>query len=114
MLTIEKLREFGAKTDEGLSRCINNEAFYFRMIGLAVQDPSFAKLEAALKAGDLDAAFAAAHALKGVLGNLALEPIYTPASKLTELLRQKTPGDYDTLLHTILEQREALLALMAD
>jgi len=114
MLTIEKLRGFGAKTDEGLGRCINNEAFYFRMIDLAVKDTGFAQLEAALKAGDLDAAFSAAHALKGVMGNLALEPIYRPASELTELLRHKTPGDYDALLRTILEQREALIALMAD
>lgn len=114
MLTIEKLRAFGAKTDEGLARCINNEAFYFHMIGLAVQDPCFVKLEAALKAGDLDAAFAAAHAMKGVMGNLALEPIYTPASELTELLRHKTPGDYDKLLQTILTERNALAAMLAD
>lgn len=114
MLTIEKLRAFGAKTDEGLARCINNEAFYFHMIGLAVQDPCFAKLEAALKAGDLDAAFAAAHAMKGVMGNLALEPIYTPASELTELLRHKTPGDYDKLLQTILTERNTLAAMLAD
>jgi len=110
---MEKLRAFGAKTDEGLARCINNEAFYFRMIGLAAEDGGFDRLEAALRAGDLDAAFSAAHALKGVLGNLALEPIYRPASELTELLRGKTPGDYDGLLREILEKRDALKALMA-
>lgn len=114
MLTIEKLRDFGAKTDEGLARCINNEAFYFRMIGLAIQDGGFAQLDAALKAGDLDAAFAAAHSLKGVLGNLALEPIYRPTSELTELLRAKTPGDYEGLMHTILERRDELAAMIAD
>jgi HPt (histidine-containing phosphotransfer) domain-containing protein len=111
---MEKLREYGAKTDEGLARCINNEAFYFRMVGLAVKDAGFAKLEEAMKAGDQDAAFAAAHALKGVLGNLALEPMFRPASELTELLRHKKPGDYDGLLKTVLEQRAKLEALIAD
>lgn len=114
LLTIEKLREYGAKTDEGLARCINNEAFYFRMVGLAVKDAGFAKLEEAMKAGDQDAAFAAAHALKGVLGNLALEPMYRPASELTELLRNKTPAGCDALLQEILEQRAKLEAMIAD
>lgn len=114
MLTIEKLRDYGAKTDEGLARCINNEAFYFRMIDLAVKDKGFGELESALRAGDQDAAFAAAHSLKGVLGNLALEPMFRPASELTELLRHKTPGDYDALLREILEQRAKLEALITD
>lgn len=114
MLTIEKLRDYGAKTDEGLARCINNEAFYFRMIDLALKDKSFDELESALRAGDQDAAFAAAHSLKGVLGNLALEPMFRPASELTELLRSRTPGDYDALLQKILEQRAKLEALIAD
>ena len=30
MLTVAALREFGANTEEGLSRCMNNEAFYLR------------------------------------------------------------------------------------
>ena len=32
MLTIEKLRTFGADVDEGLARCMNNEGFYLRMV----------------------------------------------------------------------------------
>ena len=28
MLTIEKLKEYGANVEEGLARCLNNEAFY--------------------------------------------------------------------------------------
>ena len=33
MLTIDKLNAFGADTQTGLGRCMNNEAFYFRLIG---------------------------------------------------------------------------------
>ena len=114
MLTIDKLLRFGTKVDEGLSRCVNDEAFYFRMISMAVEDTAFEELDQALAAEDLDAAFAAVHKLKGVLGNLALEPLYRPASELTELLRHKSPGDYRGLLNTILEQRAALRALIED
>lgn len=114
MLTIDKLNNFGARVDEGLGRCLKNEAIYFRLIGMAAEDAAFDRLEEALKGGDLDKAFSAAHTLKGALGNLALEPIYRPATELTELLRNKTPGDYDALLNTILEQREKLRALIKD
>ena len=80
MLTIEKLKAYGANVEEGMERCLNNEAIYFRLIGM----------------------------------KLALEPMYRPVVELTELLRRKTPGDYDALLRAILAQREALRALIAD
>ena len=53
MLTIEKLREFGADTREGLTRCMNNEAFYLRLVGMCAKDGNFTKLYDALAAGDL-------------------------------------------------------------
>ena len=31
MLTIEKLQNYGADVDEGLNRCMKNEAFYLRL-----------------------------------------------------------------------------------
>lgn len=114
MLTIDKLNRFGAKVDEGLGRCLNNEQFYFRLIGMAVEDASFDRLEEGLKKGDLDEAFSAVHNLKGALGNLALEPMYRPVLELTELLRNKTPGDYTSLLNTILDKRAELKELIKD
>ena len=54
MLTIEKLKEFGADTEAGLTRCMNNEEFYFRLIGMAAKDPNFEKLEIALTEMDYD------------------------------------------------------------
>ena len=87
MLTIEALSAFGADTREGLTRCMNNEAFYLRMVGMGLSDAGFDRLKSALEADDAKAAFEAAHALKGVMGNLSLTPIYEPVSALTELLR---------------------------
>ena len=114
MLTIDKLNAYGAKVNEGLGRCLNNEAIYFRLVGMAAEDASFEKLENSLKAGDMDGAFAAAHNLKGALGNLALEPMYRPAAELTELLRTRTPGDYEALMEKLRAGREALRALIRD
>ena len=114
MLTIEKLNDFGADTQEGLGRCYGNEALYLRLVGMIPAEASFDKLQGALQSGDLDGAFEAAHALKGVLGNLSLTPMYKVCSEMTELLRARTEMDYTPLLEALLTKRESLAALCAD
>ena len=110
MLTIEKLRDFGANVDEALERCLNNEAFYLRLVDKELQDPHFEKLKDAIASGDLDKGFDAAHALKGALANLALTPILVPVQEITELLRSRTQTDYTPLLARIDEQKARLLS----
>ena len=90
MLTIEKLRAWGADVDEAMERCLNNEAFYLRLVDKALQDPNFDRLKDAVGAGNLDKGFEAAHALKGVMANLALTPILIRVQEITELLRNRT------------------------
>lgn len=100
-------------TDDALTRCMGNESFYFKLIGKAVEDKNFTVLEEAVAAHDLDAAFEAAHSLKGVMGNLALTPIYDPVYEITELLRARTETDYAPYLQTIAEKRSELAALLS-
>ena len=107
MWTIDALKAYGANTDEGMARCFNNEAFYLRLVGMGLADANFDKLKAAMDAGDTTAAFEAAHALKGSIGNLSLTPIFEPISALTELLRGKSgPVDGGALLQQIMDQLE--------
>ena len=110
MLTIEKLRAWGANVDEAMERCLNNEAFYLRLVDKALEDPSFDRLKDAVGTGDLDKGFEAAHALKGVLANLALTPILVPVQEITELLRNRTQTDYAPLLTAIDNAKERLLS----
>ncbi|MBQ6976518.1 MAG: Hpt domain-containing protein [Selenomonadaceae bacterium] len=112
MLTLEKLDEFGVDTKEGLTRCMNNQKFYFRMISMGLSNDSFEKLGKALEENNLDEAFEAAHALKGVLGNLALTPIYKPLSEMTEMLRAKKTADYTAIYEPIMEMRNQLLQML--
>lgn len=57
-------------------------------------DPSYGQLDAALDAGDLQAAFRAAHTLKGVAQNLGLERLYKAADAVCEATRHGgAPGD---------------------
>ena len=108
MMTIEGLKSFGADVESGLGRCMNNEAFYLRLVEKSLSDPSYDRLKDAIAANDLDAAFEAAHALKGVAGNLSITPVFDAVSEITELLRARTQTDYAPILQTILEKRDAL------
>lgn len=112
MITLDALNEFGANTDEGMNRCLNNEQFYFKMIKMSLKDSHFEELGAALEAKNLDAAFEAAHALKGVMATLALTPLLNPINQITDLLRKRTDTDYSALYGEMKNQREKLLSLL--
>ena len=112
MLSVDALKACGANTEEGLARCFNNETFYLKLVRMGLADANFDRLSAAVAAGDTAAAFEAAHALKGSIGNLSLTPIYEPVSQLTELLRGKTGSVDAGALHSeIMKQLEIFRAL---
>ena len=111
MITIDALRAYGADVDAGLARCLNKEDFYLKMIHMGIADERFDRLADILAAKKYDEAFEAVHALKGVIGNLALTPIYEPINEMTELLRSRTDTDYSALCAKVKEQRDKLLAL---
>ncbi len=107
-MTVNDLKTYGANIEEGLKRCMNNESFYLRLVKMIPGDVNFPKLYDAVGRGDLNAAFEAAHALKGSAGNLSLTPIYEPISEITELLRARTQTDYTALINKIREARDEL------
>ena len=111
MITIEKLKEYGADVDAGISRCGKNEALYLRLVKMCVEELSSNDLKEALEKKDLGRAFDVAHKLKGGVSNLALDPVFKPICELTELLRHKTPGDYDELYNKIESETKKLIAL---
>lgn len=59
-----------------------------RFLRLFPLDDSFPRLSEALGRGDVQAAFRAAHTLKGVAANLGLERLRALASDMTECLRR--------------------------
>ena len=69
------------------------------------------ELKKALANDDLDKAFQAAHALKGVLANLSLTPLFDIDFEITELLRNRTKMDYSEYLEKYENKYSELLAL---
>lgn len=112
MITLDDLKELGADTATGIARCVNDEGFYLKMVNMALQDANFEQLKEAVESGDLSAAFERAHALKGVMGNVALTSLFEPIAAMTEELRAGNDIDYSDYLNTIFTELEKYRALL--
>lgn len=108
MITIEELKKNGADLETGLSRCLGKEDLYLKLVKMGLGDAKFEELGDALSANDLQKAFELCHALKGVIGNLALTPLFEALSSLTEKLRNKEKADYPAMYSEILAIRSKL------
>lgn len=111
MLTIEKLEDFGANPKDGLSRCINNQELYFRLINKLVDDMTFDNLKMMIEKKNYDKAFELSHSLKGVLANLSLTPLYDIVYELTEKLRNKEDIDYNKYIIDLFIKRDELISI---
>lgn len=72
-----------------MSACFHTDEKIARFLGLFLKDDNFPRLKKALEEGDVESAFIAAHTLKGVCQNLALDPLYEVDVRVTEALRAK-------------------------
>ena len=108
MITIVELKSAGADVETGLSRCVGNEALYLKLVNMGLGDAKFEELGTALDSGDLTKAFELCHALKGVIGNLAITPLYDALSDMTEKLRNHQDTDYTSLYSKIINIRSKI------
>lgn len=81
------LAQAGVDVDEALERFMGNESLMLKFLLRFPADENFSRLRQAMAAGDAAGAFAAAHTLKGVAGNLSLKGLYQPLYPLVEDLR---------------------------
>ncbi|MCM1126877.1 MAG: Hpt domain-containing protein [Lachnospiraceae bacterium] len=93
----KQLEESGADVDVTLKRFMGNEAIYMKFILKFLDDKNYDVIMDSLDNKDYAGAFAGAHSLKGVSGNLGLNPVYEASSQITELLRDKSADEIDTV-----------------
>lgn len=100
---LNKLKDAGIYAEEGISRLMNNEEIYLKYLKkFAAGDEYYTRLVEAFNINDYNAAFKAAHTLRGNVGNLAINTMYAILVDMTEALRI---GDMET-------QRDAFLDLV--
>ncbi len=91
----QQLEENGADVEATLKRFMGNDAIYQKFLGKFPADPNYANLGSNIEAGAFEEAYKCAHALKGVVGNLGLTPIFNKVSDLVEELRNKAADEVD-------------------
>ena len=70
-----------------------NDALILRFLLKYKENGDYKQCIEAYEKKDFHAVFEASHALKGVAGNLALTPLFTVASKITEATRHLQEGE---------------------
>ena len=106
---IDKLTDYGCKVNESMGRFLNNEDFYGKCFTKYVNDESFEELGKAIKAGDVKAAFGAAHDLKGISANMGITLVYNQVVDIVEDFRVgKIPDNALSVWEGIMAQREKM------
>lgn len=108
---IDKLEAYGADTEVGLARFAGDEGLYERCFYMLIDDENFAALQEAVAAKKYDEAFSAAHALKGVVGNLELAPLYEAISVAVESLRASKLDNIEAEVAKVAEEYERIKTL---
>lgn len=104
-MTIQECYQaLGGDHNEVLRRLMN-EQLVRKFLGRFAQDDSYRNLCVELVQGNRDAAFRAAHTLKGVCANLGLGKLLSSAEAVTEILR---PGGAMTDQEALEAARAAL------
>lgn len=111
------IQEFYEKISGNYSEAVGRmmkDSIVQRFVIMFLSDKSFDELRDNLESGNTEAAFRAAHTLKGVCKNLAFTRLAVSCSELTELLRvgnlcaarsffPKVQSDYDSVVKAISE-----------
>ena len=95
-------------------RRLPSEAMVRKFIGKYPADTSWGSLESAINSQDWEAAFRAAHTLKGVAQNLGFPRLYQAAAVLTEALRPRLlPVDPALVAAVDADHRQVIKAIAA-
>lgn len=79
----------GLNVDEAMQRFMNSEQLWIKFLKKFKADTSYEKLVKAIEEKNWKDAFEAAHTLKGITGNLAMDRFHELVSKQTDYLRRE-------------------------
>lgn len=104
-----KLYKAGVDVNGALDRLGGDKELYEELLQTFKNDTHFHEMETALKAQDAGAAFSAAHAMKGEVGNMGFSRVYEVLNPLVEKLRAGDLSGTDELLEDVREAYQTLM-----
>lgn len=107
-----KLAEAGVDLESAMERFMNNDALLERFLKKFPADPNYQKLVDSMEADNIEDAFAAAHTLKGLCGNLSLAAMQAVVSEQTELLRSGKGAEAKEMMPQVTQEYEKIIAVI--
>lgn len=83
----KRLLDAGVNVDASVRRLLDDETLFLKVLEKFKDDDSFAALKQAVSNKNVQDAFEASHALKGIAGNLGMERLLEELSPIVEALR---------------------------
>lgn len=106
---VKKLEGLGVNLEDTLERFVDNEQLYLKCLNKLLDDKNYTNMLSAIDEEDAEAAFDAAHALKGVSANLGLDKLFKEMKVITEVFRAgKLDYDSDNLERLQAAYKEAI------
>lgn len=87
--------------DGAMRRLSGDDVLYISLLDAFVEDDTMKELEAAVSGEQWDKAFTAAHALKGLAGNMGFIPLFHETGELVMLIRTGKTREIDTALKEV-------------
>ncbi|MDE6024666.1 MAG: Hpt domain-containing protein [Lachnospiraceae bacterium] len=109
-----KLIDANVDLEGAMERFMNNEAMYEKFLKKFANETIYAQLASAVEENDTDKAFAAAHTLKGVCGNLSLQGLFEVVSKQVECFRAKQMEEGAAMMPQVTAEYDKIMALIQD
>lgn len=94
---------------EDVLKRMRSEERVKKFVIMFLRDPSYQELMQAMEVSDVEAAFRAAHTLKGVYHNLAFAGQADSCVEITELLREKKLEEAGKLLPAVTKDYQSLV-----
>ncbi len=108
---LAELGAWGCDVNAAMDRLLDDKEIFTRFLYQFKEDEKFVELEQAIQDNNKKEAFECAHALKGVAGNLSLNPLYESISLLVEALRNDENEKLEMLLKSVLEKKKELCTI---
>lgn len=109
---LDSLKHWNCDVDGALERFVDDSDLYVSCLEIFAKDENFENLRKALEVQDYEAAFKAAHTLKGVAGNLGLTPLLHAIVNIVEPLRAKDYSNLMSLYEGVIENYRIYISFL--
>ena len=110
---IEQLNSVHVNTSQAIARFSGNSDLFEKFLNKFTQDDNYLKIQNAMQQKDYDALLSAAHTLKGVSGNLAMETLYQVCSEMVTHLRSGRTDLCEEIYQRLSQQYQAIYQVIS-